>query len=81
MPSPKSIRLRRNADTRTIDLIFEIEQGPRVYVDKINIVGNTRTLDKVIRRELRFSRRRRLQPRCWSTARAPASARSASSRT
>ena len=49
-----NIRLRRNLEARTIDLVMQIQQGPRVYVDKINIVGNTRTLDKVIRRELRF---------------------------
>jgi len=49
------VRLRRNADSRTMDVVMSIEQGPRVYVDKINIVGNTRTLDRVIRRELRFS--------------------------
>ena len=29
-------------------------QGPRVYIEKINITGNTRTLDKVIRREFRL---------------------------
>ena len=49
------VRLRRDPDKRTIDVIMRIEQGPRVYVDKINIVGNTRTLDRVIRRELRFT--------------------------
>ena len=32
----------------------KIDQGPRVYIEKINIVGNTRTLDKVIRREFRL---------------------------
>jgi outer membrane protein insertion porin family len=47
-------RIRRNHDTRTIDVIFEIDQGARVYIEKINIVGNTRTLDKVIRREFRL---------------------------
>ena len=47
-------RLKRNQDTRTIDLGFEIVQGPRVYIEKINIAGNTRTLDKVIRREFRL---------------------------
>ena len=57
-----------------------IEQGPRVYIDKINIVGNTRTLDKVIRRELRF-RKAMPSTRRWSTVRAPASAAWASSRT
>ena len=49
------VRLRRNLATKTVDLIMSIEQGPRVYVDKINVVGNNRTLDKVIRRELRFT--------------------------
>lgn len=37
----------------TADLIFNIEKGPRVKIAKINIVGNTTTRDKVIRREMR----------------------------
>jgi outer membrane protein insertion porin family len=48
-------RLERNAETRTIDLTFEVNEGPRVYVDRINIKGNVRTLDKVIRREVRVA--------------------------
>jgi outer membrane protein insertion porin family len=47
-------RIRRDRETRTIDVIFDVEQGSRVYLEKINIVGNTRTLDKVIRREFRL---------------------------
>lgn len=47
-------RVRRNKDTRTVDVVFKIEEGPRVYIERINIVGNTRTLDKVIRREVRL---------------------------
>jgi outer membrane protein insertion porin family len=47
-------RLKRNKETHTIDLGFEIVQGPRVYIEKINIAGNTRTLDKVIRRQFRL---------------------------
>jgi outer membrane protein insertion porin family len=47
-------RIKRNPQTRTIDVVFDIEEGPRVYIEKINIVGNTRTLDKVIRREFRL---------------------------
>ena len=47
-------RIARNRDSRTIDLILKIDQGPRVYIEKINIVGNQRTLDKVIRREFRL---------------------------
>src|SRR4029453_9731788 len=33
----------RNAATRTIDLTFTINEGPRVYIERINIVGNSRT--------------------------------------
>ena len=47
-------RIKRNEKTRTIDLGFEIAQGPRVYIEKINIAGNSRTLDKVIRRQFRL---------------------------
>lgn len=48
-------RLNRHADTNTIDITFEVNEGPRVYVDRINIKGNTRTLDKIIRREVRLA--------------------------
>lgn len=34
-----------------VDLTFEITEGPRVFLERINITGNTRTEDKVIRRE------------------------------
>lgn len=36
-----------------VDLIFEIRQGRQVYFERINILGNTKTRDKVIRRELK----------------------------
>ncbi len=41
-------------DTKTINVTFEITKGPQVYVNRINITGNLKTRDKVIRRELRF---------------------------
>jgi outer membrane protein insertion porin family len=47
-------RLDRHKDSRTIDLSFEIVQGPRVYIEKINIAGNTKTLDRIIRRQFRL---------------------------
>jgi outer membrane protein insertion porin family len=47
-------RIKRDHDARTIGVILKIDQGPRVYVEKINITGNTRTLDKVVRREFRL---------------------------
>ena len=44
-------RVSRNKDAKTIDIKYVINEGPRVYVERINISGNIRTLDKVIRRE------------------------------
>jgi len=41
----------RNPATNTIDITYVVEEGPRVYVERINIRGNTRTQDEVIRRE------------------------------
>lgn len=37
-----------------IDLTFHVKEGERIFVDRINITGNTRTYDKVIRREFRI---------------------------
>lgn len=47
--------LKRDQATQTIDVTYTIQEGPRVYVDNINIDGNLRTLDEVIRREFRLS--------------------------
>jgi outer membrane protein insertion porin family len=44
-------RADRDYTTRTINLVFVIEEGPRVYIERINIRGNSRTRDYVIRRE------------------------------
>ena len=44
--------IKRNRDTKTVDLVFNVVEGPRVYIERIDIVGNTTTLDYVIRREL-----------------------------
>ena len=41
-----------NKETKTVDVVFSVREGPRVYVDRIDIVGNTRTLDYVLRREM-----------------------------
>ncbi len=42
-------------ETRTVDVDFDIKEGPRVYIERIDIVGNTATLDYVIRREMRVA--------------------------
>ncbi|UCD84554.1 MAG: outer membrane protein assembly factor BamA [Deltaproteobacteria bacterium] len=44
---------RIDEQKKRVDLTFEIEKGKLVYFDRIKIVGNTKTRDKVIRRELR----------------------------
>jgi outer membrane protein insertion porin family len=46
---------RKREDQRTIDLTYAINEGSRVYIERIDIVGNVRTLDEVIRREFRVS--------------------------
>jgi outer membrane protein insertion porin family len=45
-------RIVRNREQRTIDVVYDIGEGPRVFVDRIDITGNVRTLDRVIRREM-----------------------------
>ncbi len=47
-------RINRDRKKRTIDVVFEVNEGPRVFVERIEIVGNVRTQDKVIRREFRL---------------------------
>jgi outer membrane protein insertion porin family len=44
-------RTTRDAAAKRIDVVFTIDQGPRSYVERIDIHGNTRTRDYVIRRE------------------------------
>jgi len=41
----------RNFDNHTVDIVVVIDEGPRVYIERINVRGNTRTRDFVIRRE------------------------------
>ena len=48
-----SVRPRgeRNFQNATVSIVLVMEEGPRVYVERINVRGNTRTKDHVIRRE------------------------------
>ena len=48
-------RVTRDRDARRVDLSFEITEGPRAFVERIEITGNTRTQDRVIRREFRLA--------------------------
>jgi outer membrane protein insertion porin family len=44
-------RADRNYQARTVNLVLTIDEGQRVYIEQINIRGNSRTRDNVIRRE------------------------------
>lgn len=47
--------LDRKQEDNKIDLVYSISQGPRVYIERIDITGNMSTLDEVIRREFRLA--------------------------
>ncbi|PIR32151.1 MAG: outer membrane protein assembly factor BamA [Alphaproteobacteria bacterium CG11_big_fil_rev_8_21_14_0_20_44_7] len=47
--------LSRDEEKDIIDITYVVKEGVKVFVDRVNINGNTRTLDKVIRREMRLS--------------------------
>ncbi len=46
-------RYRFNDKERKVDLVFEFDKGTKVYFGRINVVGNSKTRDKVVRRELK----------------------------
>lgn len=43
-----------HSETKLIDITFDVQKGEKVFYERINVVGNTKTRDKVIRRELRI---------------------------
>ena len=42
----------RRTTKQTIDLTLPVQQGPRVFIERVDVKGNGRTLDRVIRREI-----------------------------
>ena len=52
-----SVRPRgdRNFESRTVSIVYSIDEGQRTYIERINVRGNTRTRDYVIRREFDLS--------------------------
>lgn len=44
--------IRRNRDAGTIDVVFNISETQKLFVERIDIEGNVRTMDKVLRREM-----------------------------
>lgn len=47
-------RTRTNEQERKVDVTFEFDKGNKVYFGGINVIGNTKTRDKVVRRELKI---------------------------
>jgi outer membrane protein insertion porin family len=45
----------RDTTGHTIGITFRVDEGPKVYIERIDIEGNTQTLDRVIRREIRVA--------------------------
>lgn len=45
-------RIERDKDNALLDVTFRIDETPRVFIERVDISGNVRTLDKVIRREM-----------------------------
>ena len=48
-------RFERDEAGHTMGIVYVIDEGPRIYIERINIVGNFRTQDDVIRREFRLA--------------------------
>ncbi len=48
-------RVNKDPVKHIVDLLFEVGEGPRIFIERIDITGNTRTKDKVIRREFRLA--------------------------
>ena len=48
-------QVKRDKEKHSVDLVFDVGEGPRVYVERIDITGNVRTKDEVIRREFQLA--------------------------
>ncbi|MFC0408190.1 outer membrane protein assembly factor BamA [Roseomonas elaeocarpi] len=48
-------RIQRDREKGTVEITFDVNEGEKLYVDRIDITGNTRTEDHVIRREFRIA--------------------------
>ncbi len=48
-------RVLRDPVAHTVELVFDVGEGPRIYVERLDIIGNQRTMDRVVRREFRLA--------------------------
>lgn len=56
-------RIKRNDRDLTLDVEFALTKGPRIFVERIDIEGNTTTLDRVIRHQFRIAEGDPFNPR------------------
>ncbi|MEQ1648781.1 MAG: outer membrane protein assembly factor BamA [Hyphomicrobiaceae bacterium] len=61
-------RTDRDAAARAINIVYVVDEGPRVYIERININGNQRTHDYVIRREFKTAEGDAFNPLLVETA-------------
>lgn len=59
----------RDSTAQTVKLTFVVEALPHIYIERIDIRGNTRTKDRIIRRELKFAEGDALHPQALARAR------------
>ena len=45
----------KDNDKRIVNIVFVVAKGEKVYINKLNIIGNVKTSDKVIRREFQIA--------------------------
>ena len=45
---------KMSTENHTIDILFEMDKGEKVHIDRINVSGNAKSRDKVVRREMRI---------------------------
>lgn len=50
---------RLHPEEKTVDVTYQVSKGPEVFIDRVKITGNTKTRDKVIRREVQVAERGR----------------------
>jgi outer membrane protein insertion porin family len=48
-------KVDRVPGTNTINVVYVVEEGPRIYIERLNVIGNERTKDYVIRREFKVA--------------------------
>ena len=48
-------QIQLDREGKKVNIVFEVQEGPKVFVERIEVRGNTRTRDEVIRREIRIA--------------------------